>query len=506
MSDNRLIVKNTIALYIRMGLTVFVSLFTARIVLQQLGVKDYGVYNVVAGVIAMMSFLNAAMSGATSRFITYESHNGYTEKLKLTFGSAVFIHYVIALVIFVLGETIGLWFVNTQLVIPQESMTAANVVYQFSILTSCLTIIQTPYNAVIISHERFTIYAYIEILNVIAKLFVAYLLVVISSNRLILYGLFNFCVTVFVFAIYRFYCRRKFVESNSGAIWDKAIGRPMLSFSAWDLFGNMSVTANFQGYGIAMNMIYGATINAAYGIANTVQGTLKGLALNIVSASRPQIIKSYADGDLYQMQQLMINASNIGLIIYLMMAIPLYFNASVILSLWLVDVPDYSVQFLRIVLLSGVFNLCNQVINTAIHATGSIRRLSIYPGVFYLIAPFICYLLMQRGMAVEHAFYTIVVIYLINLLVCLLIMQKQIPQINVWRFIIKSYMKPFIACLFTAFVCHVIDISNIYVNTCIDILVAVVSLATFYLFFCLSFSQRHNVIKLVKTKLFGFRQ
>ncbi len=495
MSNNRLIAKNTVVLYIRMGLTVIVSLFTARIVLQQLGVEDYGVYNVVCGVISMMSFLNASMGGATSRFITYEMKSGEPGRLEKTFGVAVLIHYYIAFAILIVGETVGLWFVNTQLVLPADSMFAANVIYQFTVVSACITIIQTPYNAAIISHEKFTVYAYVEIINVVGKLLAAYLLVIIASNRLIVYGFLNLCITIIVMLIYMIYCHRRFNEARAKPIWYKAIARPMLTFSSWDLFGNLSVTANFQGFGIAMNMVCGATINTAYGIANTVQGTLKGLAMNVVSASRPQIIKSYAAEEYDNMSRLMVNASNIGLMIYMMMAIPLYFNVHTVLDLWLGEVPLHADAFLRIVLVSGIFNLCNQVLNTAVHATGNIKRLSFYPGIVYLMAPFICFGLMRAGIPVDFAFCLIILIYFLNLCICLYIVKIQIPQISLRRFVNKCYVHTFPAIVLTGLVNNYLTLSNKYLTLGIDIVTAVILLSMFYLFFCLSAVQRRYLVR-----------
>lgn len=504
MADTRLILKNTAVLYIRMGLTVLVSLYTARIVLQQLGVENYGVYNVVGGVVAMLGFINAAMAGATSRFITYESASGLTDRLMQTFGSAKLIHYGIAAIVFILAETVGLWFVNARLVLPPGSFTAANLVYQFTIITGCLSVIQTPYHAVIISHERFTVYAYIEIFNVLAKLAVAYTLVIVTTHKLVIYGLLTLCVSAVSWLAYRIYCRSNFNESGARASWNSEIGRPMLSFSAWDLFGSMSVTANFQGYGLAMNMIYGAAINAAYGIANTVQGTLKGLALNVISASRPQVVKSYAAGKYAEMQSILTDATNLSLTVYLMMAIPLYSNASTILHLWLVDVPHHSVAFLRIVIISGIFSLLTITLNTAIHATGDIRRISFYPGIVNFAAPFGCYFLLKNGMPVDMAFNIIIAVSAINLCITLGIIKKQVPEFGIFLYFRQCYLPVMLSVAITIVAVQLLRIPNPILALTADIVFAVTVMGICYFAFCLTYVRRRVVISTIRSKYLHF--
>lgn len=500
MADHKLIAKNTIALYLRMGLTMIISLYTSRIVLDKLGIEDYGIYNLVGGVVGMLTFLNTAMAGASSRFITYEIGRGNKQCIKETFGSAVIIHYIIAAVIFILAETIGLWFVNSKLVIPEESILAANIVFQFSILSTCLSIIQTPYNADIVSHEKFTLYAYVEILNVFLKLLVVYLLVIVPTNKLILYSVLNFIVLIIVFTIYRTYCLRKFEETRGKPQWNKKTATPMLQFSGWDLFGNLSVAINFQGFGIAMNMIYGAAINAAYGIANTVQGTLKGLAMNIISASRPQIIKSYASGNLNEMIILMKNASNLSIVMYLMIAVPLYFNAQAVLGVWLVEAPPHSAAMLKIILISGIFSILNQILNIAVHATGKIRSLSIYPGIIYFLSPFVCYFIMKVGVPVDTAFGMIIVTYATCFVICLIIVKCLIPTLQI-KLLVRDYLPiiPFLVTLVS--ILSLCNSDSIYLKFVVDLIISVNGLGLYYLLFCLDKRQRITLFNKIRVKL-----
>ena len=242
-----------------------VTLYTSRVVLQVLGVEDFGIYNVVGGIVAIFSFLNASMSGATTRFLMYDMGENNKDKLRITFNSALLIHIAIALLIILIAETVGLWFLKTQLVIPADRMNAAVWVYQFSILSTVVSVTQVPYNACIIAHEKMDVYAYVEILNVILKLLIVFLLVAGDFDKLIFYALLIFLVSTIIACIYRLYCVRHFDESKLLYQLHFENVKPMLSFSGWDLYGNMSTVARTQGINMLLNMFFGPLLNAASG-------------------------------------------------------------------------------------------------------------------------------------------------------------------------------------------------------------------------------------------------
>ncbi len=275
-SNNKRVAKNTIALALRMVLATVVGLYTSRIVLQALGVDDYGIYGVIGGVVGMASFLNSSMAGATSRFITFELGTGNQTNLKKIFSNAFIIHLVIALVVAILAETIGLWFVNNRMNFPADRMFAVNVLYQFTILSMVVNFTQIPYSADIIAHERMSIYAYFEIINVILKLGIVYLLLIVNTDRLILYAALTLCVSIISALIYRIYCMRHFSEARIQFRLDKAVLKEMLLFSGYDLYGNMCVVAKNQGQPIIINMFFGVVANAGATIATTINGTVKG--------------------------------------------------------------------------------------------------------------------------------------------------------------------------------------------------------------------------------------
>lgn len=436
-SSNRRIAKNTVALYLRMFLTMIVGFYTSRVVLNTLGVQDYGIYGVVGGVIAMMGFLNAAMAGATSRFLTFELGRGDSARLARTFSSALIIHMGIALVVMVLGETVGLWFLCNKLVIPPSRMEAAHWVYQLSILSSMIGITQAPYDASIISHEKMNVYAYVEILNSLLKLGIVYLLVLGHFDKLKLYAVLTLAVSVTIMMIYRVYCLRHFKETHFHWVWDKAILKPMLSFSGWDLYGNACVTARQQGINFLINMFFGVTLNAASSIATTVTGMISGLVFNVITAFRPQIIKQHAQNKIEEMQSLMTNAAVITIILYGILLTPCFFEMPLLLHIWLGIVPAHAVDFCRILLFSSTIGLINSIVNIGIHATGDIKKISLITGSIFLLSLPAVYIFFKLKFDVDYAYFTLVFVNLLVVTSDLIILKKQIKNIHILA-IVKS--------------------------------------------------------------------
>lgn len=442
-SSNKRIAKNALMLYIRMFLTMIVGLYTSRVVLATLGVEDYGIYGVVGGVVAMMGFLNASMSGATSRFLTFELGKGDKQRLADTFSSALIVHIGIALVVFVLAETVGLWFLCNKLVIPEGRMEAAHWVYQCSILSTMLSITQAPYNASIIAHEKMDVYAYVEILNVSLKLLIVYLLVIGNFDKLKLYAILTLAVGVTIMLIYRIYCIRKFKETRFHWIWKKEVLRPLLSFSGWDLYGNGCVTARQQGINFLINMFFGVAYNAASSVATIVQGTITRFAVVVVQAFRPPMIKSYAQGNIVKMEEYTCNALKLVILLFGCISIPVIIEMSYLMGLWLEQVPIKAVTFCRILLLFMFFALVNNLLIVCIHATGNIKRISLYTGSIHLITiPFV-YVVFRLGLDAEYA-YIVILIAGVFIDACnLIIIKKQIPSFRVMN-IVWNWVQVFV--------------------------------------------------------------
>lgn len=433
-------------LYIRMFISVIISLYTSRVVLQTLGVEDYGIYGVVGGIVAMMGFINASMSGATSRFLTFELGRGDFSRLSKTFSSALLVHIIIAVIVLVLAETVGLWFLCNKLVIPEGRMTAAHWVYQLSILSAMLTITQVPYNSSIIAHEKMDIYAYVEILNVSLKLLIVYLLQIGDFDKLILYAILMFAVSVIIIMVYRIYCLRKFEECKFHWIWDKEYLKPLISFSGWDLYGNMSVVFFTQGLSMLLNIFFGPALNAANNVSTTVQGTVKAFAFNVIQAFRPQVIKKYAQEDIDAVNQYCIMATQYTLILFSIIAVPFLFKTECILHLWLGLIPEHTVFFLRIVLLGTIFNLANNIVNIPIHACGRMKLFSLVTGSCFMISIPLMYILLKLGGSADMSYLIVLLAYTACFCGSLIILKRNIPDINMTQLFIQGYFK-YIVCI-----------------------------------------------------------
>lgn len=371
-SNNKRIAKNVMMLYIRMFLIMAVSLFTSRVVLQVLGVDDFGIYNVVGGIVAMMGVLNGAMSVSTQRYLTFELGKGDMERLKKTFSVSFEIYILLGLIFLVLAETVGLWFLNTQLHIPGDRMAAANWVYQFSSFTVMCKLIVNPYNASIIAHEKMNIYAYISIIEVFLQLGIVYLLLVIPYDRLSAYGTLMFLMSFSVTMIYRIYCTRHYEECRFRFVKDKALFKELLSYSGWNLFGALSGVVKGQGLNVLLSMFFNPSVNAARGISYQINSAITHFFTNFYTAVRPQITKYYAQNDLTNMFKLVFRSSKMSFYLILIISLPILVETPYIVNLWLGQLPEYVVPFTRlIVAISAIDAMANPLMTTA-HATGKI--------------------------------------------------------------------------------------------------------------------------------------
>lgn len=501
-SNNKRIAKNTIMLYIRMFISMLVGLYTSRVVLATLGVEDYGIYGVVGGVVAMMGFLNASMSGATSRFLTFELGRGDKDRLAKTFSSALIVHIAIAIIVFILAETVGLWFLCNKLNIPEGRMEAAHWVYQFSILATMLSITQVPYNATIIAHEKMDVYAYMEILNVSLKLLIVYLLCIGNFDKLILYASLMLAVSILIMMVYRIYAIRHFPEAHFHWIWDKTYLRPLLSFSGWDLYGNACVIARQQGTNFLINIFYGVVFNAASGIATTVQGTISGLAFNIILAFRPQIIKQYAKGNVEDMSKLVGNAVCFTTILFGCMSIPLLLETHYIMKAWLGVIPEKSEIFCQILLIASFLGLLNNIWNTCIHATGKIKEISIFSGTFFLISLPIIYVVFQFKAPVESAYLVFILSIVFVNVSNLLIIKKEIPKLKL-NFVFLNYIKVIIVLMASYYITSLFkaQMQETFIRLLVDCFICWIIIFASSFIFILNKKQKKSIISKICPKL-----
>lgn len=396
-NNNKLIAKNSILLYFRMFIMVIISLYTSRIVLKTLGVEDFGINNVVGGVITFLGFLTGSLSGASSRFITIALGKGNYKNLKNTFNNIVLIHGLFSIIILIIGETIGLWFVTTQLNIPQEREGAAMWVYQLSILTSIGSLISSPYNAAIIAHEKMSAFAYLTLSDAVLKLLAVFLLIYTPFDKLIFYAAYICLIQLFDFIIYIIYCNRKFNETQGITLKniDSQLFKEIFSYAGWTMNGNLASFGYTQGLNILLNIFFNPVVNAARGIAVQVQNIVNNFRINIQMAINPQLTKSYATNDLKRMHELIIASSKYSFYLMILICLPLAIEAKIVLEWWLGKFPEHSVSFLRLILISSLLSCISGPIITAVHATGRIKWFQIYEGTSLLSIVPIAYITLK---------------------------------------------------------------------------------------------------------------
>lgn len=396
-SNNKRIAKNTLLLYLRMLFLLVLNLYTSRVILQVLGVENYGIYNVVGGIVVVFSFLNGAMTSSTQRFLNYDLAKEDIAELRNTFFTAVTIHILIALAILLLSETLGLWFLNVKMNIPDERMIAANVVFQCSIITMMVNIISVPYNALIIAHERMSAFAYISIIEAILKLTVVYLLYISSFDKLIVYAVLLAIISFVIRYIYTRYCKNKFEESHFKFKIDclqKDKLKKMGSFAGWNMFGNLALICVTQGLNILLNLFFGPVVNAARAVAVQVQGTVQQFSANFQTALNPQIVKSYAKSNFDYLYSLLYRGCKFSFFVVLIFALPLFLTADEVLCLWLKTPPAQSAEFLQVIMLTSLIDCLSNPLNNVINATGRIKSFQIINGILMLSVVPVSYILL----------------------------------------------------------------------------------------------------------------
>lgn len=444
--NNKRIAKNTLLLYFRMLFMMAVSLYTSRVVLATLGVEDFGIYNVVGGVVAMFGFLNSAMASSTQRYLTFELGRGDFTQLQKVFTTSVVIHGLISLLVILLAETIGLWFLFNKMTIPLERMDAALWVYQMSILSTVVMIMSVPYNATIIAHEKMSAFAYISVLEVVLKLAIVYMLHIGHFDKLKLYAILFFCVQFSVRLIYGRYCGKHFKESKLKMINDKKLFREMVSFAGWNLWGNCANVAFTQGVNILLNMFFGPVVNAARGIAVQVQSAISQFSSNFQMALNPQITKSYAIGDYDYMHNLIFKSSKFTFYLLLIISMPVMLETKILLSVWLKEVPEYTVPFLRLILCTTIIDAVANPLMISAQATGKIRVYqSVVGGILLAILP-ISYIVLKLGGNPISVFIVHIVICIIAFIVRLLII-RPIVQLSLIEYVKNVFFRCFTVAL-----------------------------------------------------------
>lgn len=417
--NNKRIAKNTIYLYLRTFVMMFLSFFTTRIVLEKLGASDYGLNNIVSGFVGMFPVMNSILMTGTRRFLALSIGKGDKDLLKRTFSTAFIIHLVTAILVVLAIETIGLWFLNNKLNIEPDRLWAANWVFQFSVVSVFLGITQTPYQAAITSHEKFGMYAYMSIYDVVAKLLVLFLLVYIPFDKLIVYSLLILIVNSTSMMIYRVYCIRKFPECKLSMTIDKHLCKEMLQFSGWTALGHFTVVINGQGCNILLNMFYTTLMNAAQALSITVSSTINQFIGGFVVAGEPQLVKYYGAGDMQRFNRLIFNVTQYTLFITAFFAVPVFMELDYVLGLWLTEVPDYTSQFVKVGMICNLVHTNNGMIDKGLVAGGFAKQLNTISIPLYLLSLPLVYLVLRLGWNPTYVYFAgtapAMLVFIINL-------------------------------------------------------------------------------------------
>ena len=400
VTDNKRIAKNALSLYLRSIVTLLIGLYTSRVILQALGVEDYGIYNVVGGFVSLFSLISSSISGSVSRFLTFELGKGDVEKLKRVFSTSILVLMGLSLLIVLATETFGLWYLYNKMVIPSDRFDAAFWVFQISVITFVLSLINAPYQASVISHERMHIYAYLSIFDAVCKLFICYLVMYSPIDKLIYYTSLLCILGIVDQCFYAWYCKQHFEEGHFKMTFDKKLFQNMFSFAGWNFIGSSSSIIRSQGASLLLNAFGGPVVNAANGIASTIAGAVSGFVNSFSQAFNPQITKRYAAGEYESLMNLLIYGSRYSYYLMFLIALPIMLNANIIFKIWLGIVPEYTVPFSRWIFIYLLTDSISRPIITAKNATGEIRNYQIVVGGILLLMLPISYICLKLGASV----------------------------------------------------------------------------------------------------------
>jgi len=428
-----------------MALLICINLYTSRIVLATLGVEDFGIYNVVGGVVIMLAFINDSMTNSTRRFLNFELGSGNSQRLHEVFITSLNIYILISVLVVILGETIGLWFVLEEMVIPQERMTAALWCYHISIFTAVIDILSCPYLAAIVAHEKMKSFAYIAILDAVLRLLVVYLLLVFDYDRLIFYAFLYAIVKILIRIVYHVYCVRNFDECHYRWIYNKSLFKEMAVFAGWNMWGNLAYVCYTQGLNILLNVFFGPVVNAARGVAVQVQGTIGNFANNFQMALTPQMTKTYASGQIKETHQLIYRGSRLTFCLMLVLCLPLIVETPAILGIWLEEVPEGSVLFIRLLLAVTIVQKIIAPLGTAVSSTGRIKKYELLINCLMLAILPTAYLVLYLG----GPAWTVFAVYFVYVFFAyLLALHIALPMIDMdLKEYLKMVVKPCLAVL-----------------------------------------------------------
>lgn len=509
--NNQRIFKNSLFLYFRMILTLGVSLYTSRVILNTLGVEDFGILNVVGGVVTMMAFLSGAMSSATQRFLSFELGKNDTDQLHNVFKMSINIHLLIIIFVVLVVETLGLWFINTHLVIPAERLAAANFVFHCALFSFCCTIIAIPFNAAIIAYEKMSAFAYISIIDVMLKLVIVLLLATQNGDKLKIYALLLALVSVMTLACYYIYARLQFAITRFSWYWNPQLFKTLFSYTGWNLFGNLAVVMSIQGVNILLNMFFGAYINASRAIAMQVNGAIVGFVGSLQMSINPQIIKAYAVNDKLYMNELVFSGAKYASFLLLLLSLPVFIEIEFVLNLWLENVPQFTDVFVRLVLIDSFIICLSCTLMTSAQATGKIKFYQIVVGGIQLLNIPLSYFFLSQYSEPVLVYYVSIFISIIALLARMFFLRALI-DLSIKEFVYKVIMPSlkvltlsFFVVYFLFYACDLF-LANNFLFFIMKVMLSFTFTFCIIYFFGLNYEESKYILNLIRKKMLTIKR
>ena len=502
-ANNKRIAKNTLILYFRMFLMMLIGLFTSRVILQSLGVADYGVYTAVGGFVAMFSLLSGTLTNSINRFLTFELGRGDITKLTRVFSTSLNVMFLLSAIVIALGATLGVWFLNAKMNIPEGRMGAANIVLACSLLTFIFSLISVPYNAAIIAHERMSAFAYISLVEAAAKLAIAYVLYIIPIDKLKVYAILLLSLSFLVRLLYGVYCKRHFEECTYRFVNDRKLLKEMTSFAGWNFIAGGASVINNHGVTLLLNVFFGVTVNAARGIAVQVNTCVHSFVTNFMMAVNPQITKSYAQGDFDYMHSLICRGAKFSFFLMLFFMIPICLEAHQLLHLWLGIVPEYAVDFVRLTLAMTTLNTLSGSLITGLHATGNIRRYMIIVGAVEILNFPITYAAFRLGASPQSAYYIYLSVYFVLMLLRLYLI-KDLIHMKAAMFVKGVYLRVLLVTILSVIVPLMVRFAmpdETILRFVLVCFVSVVSASTVIFSVGLDSTERTEIVRFVRAKI-----
>lgn len=497
--NNKRIARNTVFMYIRMFLIMLVTLYTSRIVLSILGIEDYGIYNIVGGIVVLFSFFNSALTSATQRFLSFELGRNDLVRFRKVVNLSFLVYVILSIIIVLLGVTIGSWFLNNKLDIPSGKIIEANWVFHFSLLAFVFGLLRTPYNASIIAHEKMSFYALISILEVILRLLIVYLLLVFPFSKLVVYSILMSFVAFIISLCYAIYCFKKFKECRPQIVKDKNILQHLLGFSGWSLLGSFATVSANQGVNIVMNLFFGVTVNAAMGISQQVSQAVNQFVSNFQVAFNPQITKSFAVGDKQYLFSLMVHAGKLSFFMMMILTIPLLIGMDLVLDFWLTIVPKYAEIFCQLTILAYLIDTLSAPLYMLVQASGRIRTYQICVSLLFLLNIVVSYIVFAIGFSPVSAMIIKIVVSILLLLYRIVYLQYKMG-LPMWGYVLEAVIKPiilFVILYMFAFICYGLSSHEILIKVLFLISITCIT-ACIVFFIGLSVNERNFILNLIK--------